>query len=237
MTLAEAIVRAKAGEQDGFICLFWHTVPHVWLAAAMLGCPKPGEAVVQIYRDAQASVQALRSPSDLRVWIGTQSYAFLLRQEEGKGTGIPALAEQPQAAYQLMCELPRLERLALLLLCGEGCSAPQASEILSQPEIEIKRALRRARQTISEQMQDTHPSVSCNMNGLIDLLAQMREAQTQADRARLQEMLHCVQTGEAYVEPEQAVLQPIAVDHAETEDKSEEKSGFFQKLFRSHRFG
>ena len=36
MTLAEAIVRAKAGEQDGFICLFWHTVPHVWLAAAML---------------------------------------------------------------------------------------------------------------------------------------------------------------------------------------------------------
>lgn len=237
MTLAEAIVRAKAGEQDGFICLFWHTVPHVWLAAAMLGCPKPGKAVVRIYKDAQASVQALRSPSDLRVWIGTQAYAVLLQQEDRAGTGIPALTEQAQAAYQLMCGLPRFERLALLLLCGEGCSAPQASEILSQPEIEIKRALRRARQVISEQMQKTYPSVSCNMNGLIALLAQMRDAQTQAEEDHLKELLHCVQTGEVYTEPERPAWEPITVAHAETEDKSEEKSGFFQKLFRSHRFG
>ena len=116
MTLAEAIVRAKAGEQDGFICLFWHTVPHVWLAAAMLGCSKPGEAVVQIYRDAMASLDSLRSPSDLRVWIGTRAYAVLLRQEEREGTEIPSLSDAAQAAYSLMGKLPRLERLALLVL-------------------------------------------------------------------------------------------------------------------------
>lgn len=62
MTLAEAIVRAKAGEQDGFICLFWHTVPHVWLAAAMLGCSKPGEAVVQIYRGCNGIVGLFALP-------------------------------------------------------------------------------------------------------------------------------------------------------------------------------
>lgn len=167
MTLAEAIVRAKAGEQDGFICLFWHTVPHVWLAAAMLGCSKPGEAVVQIYRDAMASLDSLRSPSDLRVWIGTRAYAVLLRQEEREGTEIPSLSDAAQAAYSLMGKLPRLERLALLVLCGEGCSAPQASEILSQQEIEIKRALRRARQQLSEQMKQAYPAVSCNMNGVL----------------------------------------------------------------------
>lgn len=236
MTLAEAIVRAKAGEQDGFICLFWHTVPHVWLAAAMLGCSKPGEAVVQIYRDAMASLDSLRSPSDLRVWIGTRAYAVLLRQEEREGTEIPSLSDAAQAAYSLMGKLPRLERLALLVLCGEGCSAPQASEILSQQEIEIKRALRRARQQLSEQMKQAYPAVSCNMNGLIALLTQMRTEQTEADKAQLQEMLCCVQTGEAYTQPE-AAEQPIAVDHADIEDKSEEKSGFFHKLFRSHRFG
>ena len=127
MTLAEAIVRAKAGEQDGFICLFWHTVPHVWLAAAMLGCSKPGEAVVQIYRDAMASLDSLRSPSDLRVWIGTRAYAVLLRQEEREGTEIPSLSDAAQAAYSLMGKLPRLERLACAarfvrrgMLCAAG---------------------------------------------------------------------------------------------------------------------
>ena len=68
------------------------------------------------------------------------------------------------------------------------------------------------------------------------LLEQMRTEQTEADKAQLQEMLGCVQTGEAYTQPE-AAEQPIAVDHADIEDKSEEKSGFFHKLFRSHRFG
>ena len=121
-------------------------------------------------------------------------------------------------------------------MCGEGCSAPQASEILSQQEIEIKRALRRARQQLSEQMKQAYPAVSCNMNGLIALLAQMRTEQTEADKAQLQEMLCCVQTGEAYTQPE-AAEQPITADHADIEDKSEEKSGFFHKLFRSHRFG
>ena len=181
-------------------------------------------------------MDSLRSPSDLRVWIGTRAYAVLLRQEEREGTEIPSLSDAAQAAYSLMGKLPRLERLALLVLCGEGCSAPQASEILSQQEIEIKRALRRARQQLSEQMKQAYPAVSCNMNGLIALLEQMRTEQTEADEAQLQEMLGCVQTGEAYTQPE-AAEQPIAADHADIEDKSEEKSGFFHKLFRSHRFG
>lgn len=62
MTLADAITCARAGESDGFACLFEATIPNVWLAAAMLGCPQCGSIVTQIYRKAQQSISSLRSP-------------------------------------------------------------------------------------------------------------------------------------------------------------------------------
>ncbi|MCD8356227.1 MAG: hypothetical protein LUE11_06610 [Clostridia bacterium] len=241
MTLADAIIRARAGESDGFACLFENTIPHVWLAAAMLGCPQCGTTVTQIYRNAQQLVSSLRSPSDLRVWIGQISYDVLLKQPENIGRDIRSLTGIMQDVYSMMKGLPTEERVALLLMCGEGCSAPQAADILSVPDIEVKRAMRRARQTIAEQMKQRDAEQNCNTAWLIARLADLRSAQSEADAAVQGQILRCVQTGEDYIEPvqEEAEL-PVQEEIEETpikEEKPEEKGGFFQKLFRSRRFG
>lgn len=237
MTLADAITCARAGESDGFDCLFEATIPNVWLAAAMLGCPQCGSIVTQIYRKAQQSISSLRSPSDLRVWMGRICYEILLRQPEHTGRMLPVLTGVLREAYAVMAELPRQERLALLLMCGEGCSAPQAAEILAVPDIEIKRAMRRARQTIAAAMKQKDQN--CNTSWLIAQLAALREAQSSADAAVQQQILHCVLTDEAYVEQAQPVqdTQEALPETPEEQPKPEEKNGFFQKLFRSRRFG
>lgn len=242
MTLADAIIHARAGEQEGFACLYEYTVPHIWLAAAMLGCPKHGTAVTQIYRNAQQSVSFLHSPSDLRVWMGKIAYGVLLQQPENSGREIPCLTGALRDVYGMMRELPRQERIALLMLCGEGCSAPQAADILSVPDIEIKRAMRRARQTIAEQLKQKGSEEICNTAWLIAQLADLRTAQSEADAKALENILHCVCTGEDYVEPEEPVAVPQTDTSVEKETeqgqaKPEEKSGFFHKLFRSRRFG
>lgn len=234
MTLADAITCARAGESEGFACLFEATIPNVWLAAAMLGCPQCGSMVTQIYRKAQQSISSLRSPSDLRVWMGRICYEILLEQPDHTGRMLPSLTDVLQEAYDVMKELPRQERLALLLMCGEGCSAPQAAEILAVPDIEIKRAMRRARQTIAAAMKQK--GQNCNTSWLIAQLAALREAQSSADAETQQQILHCVLAGEDYVEPIQEAKEAVS-ETPDEQPKPEEKSGFFQKLFRSRRFG
>ncbi|MDO5784267.1 MAG: sigma factor-like helix-turn-helix DNA-binding protein [Eubacteriales bacterium] len=237
MTLADAITRARSGERDGFVCLFDHTIPHVWLAAAMLGCSEAGTAAVQIYRTASEAIVNLRSPSDMRVWIGSIAYPVLLEQAEGAGLPIHALSGRLQDAYHAMAALPQQERAVLLLLCGEGCSAPQAAQILSCPDIEIKRAMRRARQTIAAQMKQAGYDDTCNTAWLISVLSEIRAVQMEADRQTLEHVLECIQTGAAYQEPEPQP-EPEAVEPEKTpEQQQEEKGGFFQRLFRSRRFG
>lgn len=234
MTLADAIIRARTGESDGFDCLFHHTAPHVWLAAAVLGCPHVGTAVTQIYRDALASVSSLRSPSDLRVWIGRIVYRVLLEQPDDIGTPMPMLTGDAAEAYRVIAALPRQERTALLLLCGEGCSVPQAGEILSDPDIEIKRAMRRARQTIAAHMKQAGCTALCNTAWLISILAEMRTAQAEQAAQALAQVLDCVQSGADYIEPQ---WEKLAEQLEEKTESAEEKGGFFQKLFRSRRFG
>lgn len=231
MTLADAITCARAGESDGFACLFEATIPNVWLAATLLGCAQCGSIVTQIYRKAQQSISSLRSPSDLRVWMGRICYEILLRQPDAAGQIFPDLTGILRDVYAVMAELPRQERLALLLLCGEGCSAPQAAEILTVPDIEIKRAMRRARQTIAAVMKQKDQN--CNMSWLIAQMAALRDVQSSADAAVQQQILHCVLTGEDYVEQ----VQQETVPETPEQPRPEEKNGFFQKLFRSRRFG
>lgn len=234
MTLADAIALAHRGETEGFACLFEHTAPNIWMMAAVLGCPYIGTAVTQIYRRASDEVSSLRSPSDLRVWIGRIAFDVLLRQPEDTGRDIPALSGDSEEAYRAISVLPRQERTALLLLCGDGCSAPQAAEILSQPDIEIKRAMRRARQTIAAHMKQAGCTKNCNTAWLIAVLDEMRRAQADAAASELEQVLTCVQTGTEYREPEPPVQAEEPVPQLED---TQEKSGFFQKWFRSRRFG
>ena len=234
MTLADAIALAHRGETEGLTCLFEHTAPNIWMMAAVLGCPYIGTAVTQIYRRAWNEVSSLRSPSDLRVWIGRIAFDELLRQPEDIGRNIPALSGDSAEAYRVISGLPRQERTALLLLCGDGCSAPQAAEILSQPDIEIKRAMRRARQTIAAHMKQVGCTKTCNTAWLIAVLEEMRHAQADAAATELEQVLTCVQTGAEYREAEPPVQAEEPVPQLED---TREKSGFFQKWFRSRRFG
>ncbi len=235
MTLADAITRARSGESEGFACLFEHTIPHVWLAAAMLGCSCAGAVAVQIYRAASEAVANLHSPSDMRVWIGSIAYPILLEQAESTGAPVHALSGRLQDAYHVMAALSQQERAVLLLLCGEGCSAPQAAQILSCPDIEIRRAMRRARQTIAAQMKQAGYEDTCNTAWLISVLSEIRAVQMEADRQALERVLECICSGEAYQEAEP--LPEKEEPEAALEQTREEKGGFFQRLFRSRRFG
>lgn len=227
MTLADAITRARTGEMDGFLFLFHQTAPSVWLAASVLGCPHIGMAMTQIYDTARDSVSSLHSPSDLRVWIGSIAYGVLLRQPDREGCLLPELQRDAAEAYHVISTLPREERTALLLLCAEGCSAPQAAEILSCPDIEIKRAMRRARQTIAAHMKQNGCTATCNTAWLISICSQLC-AQSQTQESMFGQILDCVQSGVPFEEPQE--IQPAVPS------ESQEK-GFFQKLFRSRRFG
>lgn len=231
MTMADAINRARTGESEGFADLFRNTAPSVWIAAAVLGCPNIGTTVTQIYRDAQQAVSSLRSPSDLRVWIGRITYRVLLQLPEVEGCAMPWLTGDAAEAYGVIAKLPQKERTALLLMCGDGCSASQAAEILSDPDIEIKRALRRARQTIAAHMKQQGCTQNCNTTWLISLLSDMREAQRENAAKELEQVLGCVQSGEAFVEPTSEPVQQSAAQ------ERPEKNTFFSKLFRSRRFG
>lgn len=228
MTLADAIGCAHAGEMEGFIFLFHHTAPTVWLTATVLGCAHVGAAMTQIYQKALASVSSLRSPSDLRVWLGKIVYGVLLEQPEHEGIQLPVLEGEIQEAYHVIGALPRRERTALLLLCAEGCSAPQAADILSCPDIEVKRALRRARQAIAAHMKQAGFTHACNTAWIISVFSQMRAACDVAANPLIERVLQCVQSDTAFEESPD--MHPTTVEQ-------EEKGGFFQKLFRSKRFG
>ena len=229
MTMADAIHRARAGEAEGFEALFQYTAPGVWMSAVVLGCPDTGSVMTQIYRDAQQAIASLRSPSDIRVWIGRITYHVLLQKAEVAGGDLPHLTGDAVQAYPVIASLPRRERAALLLMCGDGCSAAQAGEILSESDIEIKRALRRARQTIAAHMKEQGCTETCNTVWLIQLLASMREQQADTIAPFLHQVLHCVQTGEPFADAQQDV-RPMT-------QKETEKGTFFSKLFRSKRFG
>ena len=232
MTLAEAITQARAGEMEGFVFLLHHTAPTVWLAASVLGCPQVGTALTQIYRKALTAVSSLRSPSDLRVWLGRIAYGVLLEQPDCEVAPLPVLTGETGEAYRVVAALPRQERTALLLLCAEGCSAPQAADILSCPEIEIKRAMRRARQSVTEGMKAAGCEHVCNTAWLISVFERMCETQRVHTEQLAVQVMDCVQSGAEFEEAQGADEQS-----AETTRETEEKGGFFQKLFRSKRFG
>lgn len=227
MTLAEAIAQAHTGQTEGFACLFHHTVPNIALAATVLGCEHTGSVLTHIYSDALHAVSSLRSPSDVRVWLGHIAYAALLAQPDAAGNPLPNLTEAAAEAYRAIAALPRQERTALLLLCAEGCSAPQAAEILSVSDLEVKRAMRRARQNVAAQMKQSGYRDTCNTAWLIALFDELRTAQMAASAGETAQVLTCVQTGTAYTEPEQQQKTVLPAD----------KNGFFQKWFRTKRFG
>ncbi len=229
MTLAEAIAQARAGETEGADFLFYHTAPTVWLEASVLGCPKIGTVMTEIYQKAMLEVSSLRSPSDLRVWLGRISYGVLREQIEHSGVPMPALSGETAEAYRAIAALPQQERTALLLLCADGCSAAQAADILSCPDIEIKRAMRRARQSVAEHMKKNGCAHVCNTAWLISVFQSMYEMQREQAEQLSGQVLACVHSGEAFAEPAERTAKPA--------EQAEEKNGFFQKLFRSRRFG
>lgn len=200
MGLAEAIVQARRGEPEGFSALFEQTVPKVWLAANLLGCEQPERALVRIYTRAFALIDTLPSPSDLRVWLGRISYA-VLTQSEGPGKNLPALFGEQGEALKLLAALPKEERTAVLLLCADGCSAAQASDILGVPEIEIKRAMRRARQHLTAGMQEKGSAQSCKTDWLIALMADTCGAMS-LHREIQTDILRCALAGEDWPELE-----------------------------------
>lgn len=241
MTLSQAIAAAHAGEREGFVHLCEHTMPIAWLTAAVLGCSNIGTAVYQVYMRAEKSIVSLHSPSDLRVWLGHSMYPVLQETAAEHGIMISGLPEEADQAYQIIAALPCEQRIALLTMCADGCSAAQAAELLDRPDIEVKRAVRAARQLTAAEMKKQGSTANCNTGWLIaqfDCMKQTLDAQTAPERARI---LDCIrqnipyeaqETQNAWVETEQ---KETMTDALKTEEK--EKNGFFSKLFRSRRFG
>ena len=218
MTLAEAIVHMHNGEDDGLSFLISYTAPSVWLAVSLLYGENIGSTMTEIYRTAKERSASLRSPSDLRIWLSQAVYPVMLERPDK-----PAVVEGTSDSiryYRLLTALPREERAAVLLLCGEGCTAAQASLVLEQPEIEIKRALRRARVSLAERVKADSGFAGATVNTawMMQHTTALRQALAQ-DTELFAQVTHCVLTGEAFVEPKKEETAPA-------------RTGFFQKLFR-----
>lgn len=224
MTLAQAIASAHAGEQEGFDVLFHYTAPAVWLSAVVLGCDHVGTLAAEIYQTAYDSIRSLRSPSDLRLWMGRITYRTLLRHVRMQGSPIVHIRDEAKLAYQSIAALPQEERTILLMMCADGFSASQSAELLEQADVDSRRTMRRARQTVAQYMRQHGCTHACNTGWLIDICGQLRDAVAREEAQTMEVVLGCVLTGTPYTEPEPApASQP-------------EKTGFL-KWFRSRRFG
>lgn len=224
MTLAEAINCIHSGDTEGFHYLFQATAPQIWLAISLLGGDKMGYRMTEIYRVAQEKTAQLHSPSDLRSWLCKIAYPMLLQEEDSYLT-LSGKAEH-EVYFRLLTALPREERTAVLLLCGEGCTAAQAAQILSQPEIEIKRAMRRARASLAElaKNQMCFRDVKVNTPWILQQTTQLRTELAQ-NTDTFDRVWSCIEQGTVYTEPKPAEQEP-----------REERPGFFHKLFRTKRF-
>lgn len=242
MTLSQAIAAAHAGDRDGIVRLFAHTMPTVWLTACVLGCPHIETAVYQVYMRAEPSIVSLHSPSDLRVWLGHSMYSVLQQAAAEQGNAIDDLPEETAQAYQIIAALPCEQRIALLAMCADGCSAAQAAELLGCADIDIKRAVRTARQTVAAQMKQLGCTANCNTGWLIkqfDCIRQVLNAQTAAQR---EQILDCIRQNIPYEardawKPLEQTESEAAVQEEAWKTEEKEKNGFFSKLFRSRRFG
>lgn len=170
MTLAAAIAAARIGQDDGFAALYQHTVASVYFTAVLSGCSDIPQMLVRIYREARAELEELRSPSDLRMWQGRVVYRILADGEQP----VPRIGDRMlERAAQTIRHLECIERRALLLTCADGCSAAQAADILNIAEIEVKRAVRRARQKMAQAMESF--GVCVNTAWLLRLMQQLRQ--------------------------------------------------------------
>lgn len=213
MTLAAAIAAARVGQDDGFVVLYQHTVVSVYFTAVLCGCADIPRMMVRVYQEARKELLSLQSPSDLRLWQGRMVYRVL---EEGEQP-IPRLKDRMlERAAQAIRHLDGLERRVLLLLCADGCSTAQTAEILNVAEIEVKRAARRARQHMAQEMGDG--STVVNTAWLLRLMQQLKE-ELYPEAVLVEQIRACVMEGKQ--------LPPREPQLGET--------GFLARWFRSKR--
>ncbi|MGN1030130.1 MAG: RNA polymerase sigma factor [Butyricicoccaceae bacterium] len=213
MTLAAAITAARIGQDDGFAVLYQHTVASVYFTAVLSGCTDIPRTMVRVFEQARASLLSLQSPSDLRQWKGHVVYSVL---EDGDRT-VPKLSDRLLwRAAQTITQLGQLERRALLLTCADGCSAAQAADILKIQEIEVKRAVRRARKQMEQAVSEF--GVTVNTAWLMGLMQQLQTEFTPDDEL-IEQVRACVMEGK----------------ELPSRQEIPEESGFFARLFRAKR--
>ncbi len=219
MTLAEAITQVHNGDQEGLRVLLDVTAPNLWVSVSMLCSAAVGTRMTEVYRAAQQETVSLHSPSDLRLWLCRTSYPMLLEQPDLplRQTGF----SEAESYRRLVSALPREERTAVLLLCNEGFSAAQAADVLGIQEIEVKRAMRRARTALAQSIgqERAFHGVTVNTAWMLDQMSALREEQAK-EQPLFETVFDCVLTDTPFPESK-----PEPVQHA----------GFFQKLFRSRR--
>ncbi|MDO5549266.1 MAG: sigma factor-like helix-turn-helix DNA-binding protein [Eubacteriales bacterium] len=224
MTLAEAIAQVRAGEQDGFSDVISYTAPNIWLAVSLLCGREIGSTMTAVYRRAAEQGDGLHSPSDLRLWLCGIAYPLLLAKPDGVHpmTG----RSDSEVFFRMLSALPREERTAVLLLCGEGCTAAQCAQILDSPEIEIKRAMRRARASLAEhaKRERIFSGDTVNTAWILKRMKELREQKAQQPEL-FSTITRCVQEGTDFVE-ESTSSAPGKTD----------PRNYFQKLFRTKRF-
>ena len=195
------------------------TAPNLWVTVSMLCSAAVGTRMTEVYRAAQQGTASLHSPSDLRLWLCRTAYPMLLEQPDLplRQTGF----SEAESYRRLVSSLPREERSVVLLLCNEGFSAAQAAEVLGIQEIEIKRAMRRARTALTQSIgqERVFHSVTVNTAWMLDQMSALREDQAQ-EQPLFETVFDCVLTDTPFPENK-----PEPVHH----------TGFFQKLFRSRR--
>ncbi len=220
MTLAEAITQVHNGNQDGLRVLLSITAPNLWVTVSMLCSTAVGTRMTEVYRTASRATASLHSPSDLRFWLCQMAYPMLLEQPD---TPLQQNGTSRTESYRrLLTALPREERSAVLLLCNEGFSAAQAAMVLDMPEIEVKRAMRRARTALAERVKQERAfaGITVNTAWMMDEMSALRREQAQKD-ALFEQVFQCVLTNTEFEEQ----MQP----------SEEPPSGFLKKLFRTKR--
>ena len=222
VTIAEAVACVRAGQQDGISDIISYTAPNIWLAVSLLYSEQIGGTMTEIYHRAFACGSALHSPSDLRMWLCGIAYPILLSKPD-----VPLLRNgrtDSELFFRMLAALPREERTAVLLLCAEGCTAAQSAQILNIPEIEVKRAIRRARVALADQAKRERAFASDTVNTawILDHMKDLREQQAQQTEL-FETVIRCVRSGEAFSE------------QTESPAKADTRN-YFQKLFRSRRF-
>lgn len=219
MTLAEAITQVHNGNQEGLRVLLSVTAPNLWVAVSMLCSATVGARMTEVYCAAAQTTESLRAPSDLRLWLCRTAYPLLLEQPD-----LPLRQmgfSEAESYRRLVSGLPREERSVVLLLCNEGFSAAQAAEVLGIREIEVKRAMRRARMILTQRVGQERAFAGAMVNTawMLHQMTALREAQAQ-ESLLFEQVFECVLTDTVFPES-----MPEPVHH----------TGFFQKLFRSRR--